>query len=253
MSSIVIAGDTSGSVTIAAPAIAGTTVITLPATTGTLISSGGALGTPSSGTLTSCTGLPMTTGVTGTLPIANGGTNSTATAYCSLTTNISGTLPVANGGTGVTSSTGSGANVLGTSPTLTTPILGTPTSGNLANCTGIPAPAALSTASGSAPSYSARAWVNFNGAGTVAIRASGNVSSITDNGTGDYTVNFTTAMSDANYSVSGVCNLNTTGNFGDFLGGPFNQAPTTSAWRCLVVTYDGGTVDPVYATIAFFR
>jgi hypothetical protein len=59
----------------------------------------------------------------------------------------------------------------------------------------------LSTASGSAPSYSARAWVNFNGTGTVAIRASGNVSSITDNGTGDYTVNFTTAMPDANYSA----------------------------------------------------
>jgi hypothetical protein len=51
--------------------------------------------------------------------------------------------------------------------------------------------------------YSCRAWVNFNGTGTVAIRASGNVTSITDNGTGDYTVNFTTAMSDANYSVVG--------------------------------------------------
>jgi hypothetical protein len=55
---------------------------------------------------------------------------------------------------------------------------------------------------GSAPIYGARAWVNFNGTGTVAIRASGNVSSITDNGTGQYTVNFTTAMSDANYAVS---------------------------------------------------
>ena len=59
----------------------------------------------------------------------------------------------------------------------------------------------LSTATGSAPSYSARAWVNFNGTGTVAIRDSGNVSSITDNGTGNYTVNFTTAMPDVNYSV----------------------------------------------------
>lgn len=47
-----------------------------------------------------------------------------------------------------------------------------------------------------------RAWVNFNGTGTVAIRASFNVSSITDNGTGDYTVNFTNAMPDANYSTS---------------------------------------------------
>ena len=50
--------------------------------------------------------------------------------------------------------------------------------------------------------YTAKAWVNFNGTGTVAIRASGNVSSITDNGTGDYTVNFTVAMADANYSFS---------------------------------------------------
>ena len=49
--------------------------------------------------------------------------------------------------------------------------------------------------------YGCRAWVNFNGTGVVAIRASGNVSSITDNGTGDYTVNFTTAMPDANYSA----------------------------------------------------
>ena len=62
-----------------------------------------------------------------------------------------------------------------------------------------PSVANLSTASGSAPSYSARAWVNFNGTGTPAIRASGNVSSITDVATGTYRVNFTTAMSDANY------------------------------------------------------
>ena len=55
--------------------------------------------------------------------------------------------------------------------------------------------------SGSAPKFACRAWVNFNGTGTVAIRASGNVSSITDNGNGDYTVNFTTAMPDADYSV----------------------------------------------------
>jgi hypothetical protein len=60
-----------------------------------------------------------------------------------------------------------------------------------------------SAQNGSAPIYGARAWVNFNGTGTVAIRASGNVSSITDNGAGDYTVNFTTAMPDANCSVAG--------------------------------------------------
>ena len=58
-------------------------------------------------------------------------------------------------------------------------------------------------ASGNAPIYACRAWVNFNGTGNVAIRASGNVSSITDSGTGSYTINFTTAMPDANYAASG--------------------------------------------------
>jgi hypothetical protein len=52
--------------------------------------------------------------------------------------------------------------------------------------------------------YTAKAWVNFNGTGTVAIRASGNVSSITDNGSGDYTLNFTTALADANFAISGI-------------------------------------------------
>jgi len=61
-------------------------------------------------------------------------------------------------------------------------------------------------ATGSAPVYACRAWVNFDGTGTVTIRESGNVSSITDNGTGDYTVNFATAMPDANYSGVGTSN-----------------------------------------------
>lgn len=56
-----------------------------------------------------------------------------------------------------------------------------------------------------ATAYGCRAWVNFNGTGTIAIRGSANVSSITDNGTGDYTVNFTTAMPDTGYSAVGTC------------------------------------------------
>ena len=62
--------------------------------------------------------------------------------------------------------------------------------------------AEAANAPGAAPRFSCRAWVNFNGTGTVAIRASGNVSSITDLGVGEYTVNFTTAMPDANYAAN---------------------------------------------------
>ena len=72
------------------------------------------------------------------LPVASGGTGTSSTTFVNLATNVTGTLPVANGGTGVTTSTGSGANVLATSPTLVTPILGTPTSGTLTNATGLP-------------------------------------------------------------------------------------------------------------------
>ena len=57
---------------------------------------------------------------------------------------------------------------------------------------------------GTAPQYVCRAWVNFNGTGTVAIRESGNVSSITDNSAGNYTINFTTAMPHVNYMGFGT-------------------------------------------------
>ena len=398
MSSILIAGDTSGSVTIAAPAIAGTTVITLPATTGTLISSGGALGTPSSGTLTNCTG-----------------------------------LPVAGGGTGVTTSTGSGANVLGTSPTLTTPTISTITSaaataltlqsasttavtidtsqnvgigtaspgvkldvngsilsrgngaeggeidfnnpdnasigmvidvsaadtgrifstrnnsalqlgqlvgtggsislytaaaermridssGNVGIGTASPAvkldvsgvaKATTLSISGTtafsagtisadvnwgmyfkaatagvaadfswansaatermridssgnllfnsgygsaATAYGCRAWVNFNGTGTVAIRASGNVSSITDNGTGDYTVNFTTAMPDANYSFVATSSDDNNDSIGPVAVGmkASTYVPTTTARR-FETAFNGTNYDSTWTSIAVFR
>lgn len=70
--------------------------------------------------------------------LAKGGSNFNSTGNLSLTTGVTGTLPVANGGTGGTTSTGSGALVLATSPTLVTPVLGTPASGTLTNCTGLP-------------------------------------------------------------------------------------------------------------------
>jgi hypothetical protein len=65
------------------------------------------------------------------------------------------------------------------------------------------------------PAFMCRAWVNFNGTSTVAIRGSGNVSSITDNGTGDYTVNFANAMPDVNYSVAGMMYHDSGVTYGD--------------------------------------
>ena len=108
-------------------------------------------------------------------------------------------------------------------------------------------------ASGSAPIYACRAWVNFNGTNTVAIRGSGNVSSITDNGTGDYTVNFTTAMEDANYVVV----LGGKSSVGDdgFVQIKYNPNPTTEAVRLIT----GGVrnvlspSDIPYVNVAIFR
>jgi hypothetical protein len=106
-----------------------------------------------------------------------------------------------------------------------------------------------------------RAWVNFNGTGTVAIRASFNVTSITDNGTGDYTVNFTNAMPDANYSTlvstQGANTSNLSGEqglYGTSTGGAQLVAPTTSAFRVTTWTSSlSGQADTAYVMAAVFR
>ena len=110
-------------------------------------------------------------------------------------------------------------------------------------------------ASGSAPIYACRAWVNFNGTSTVAIRASGNVSSITDNGVGDYTVNFTTAMPDANYAVMGTAQISSFAGTG-YLGYSVSissTSPTTSAVRVLTSSYAAGVYDASIVNVAIFR
>jgi hypothetical protein len=92
----------------------------------------------------------------------------------------------------------------------------------------------------------AKAWVNFNGTGTVAIRASYNVSSITDNGTGLYTVNFTNALPDANYSIVGAFNWVNNGN--QFL------VSSVTASSAFIGTLEGNAyVDRSIVTVALFR
>ena len=105
-------------------------------------------------------------------------------------------------------------------------------------------------APGAAPRYACRAWVNFNGTGTVAIRAAGNVSSITDNGVGLYTVNFTTAMPDTDYSVAvnagGVAAV-----YGNLRTVP---ALATGSVGVSILTPDPPTnVDASHITVAVFR
>jgi hypothetical protein len=109
--------------------------------------------------------------------------------------------------------------------------------------------AQFATVSGTAPIYPCRAWVNFNGTGTVAIRASGNVTSITDNGNGNYAVNFTTAMPDANYAVVAIAGDTSSGTC--ICQSPFNTSPTTTSAQVFVTNsaFSGTDRPLVYAAI----
>jgi uncharacterized protein (AIM24 family) len=161
MSSVVISGDTSGQVTLAAPAVAGSNTITLPASTGTAIISDASANIQ-----------------------FNSGYGSVATAY---------------------------------------------------GC---------------------RAWVNFNGTGTVAIRASGNVSSITDNGTGDYTVNFTTAMPDGFWAGSGIAQLTINGSGRENMFVALrreNNLSTTTARLSIQASDTATATDAALVSVAIFR
>ena len=104
----------------------------------------------------------------------------------------------------------------------------------------------------------AKAWVNFNGTGTVAIGASYNVSSITDNGTGDYTVNFTTALADANYVTTGSCQRESGQPEGILTIYSVNVSgalvsPTTTAARVNTSVRTGGPIDSAFVNVAVFR
>jgi hypothetical protein len=97
-----------------------------------------------------------------------------------------------------------------------------------------------------------KAFVNFNGTSTVAIRASYNVSSITDNGTGDYTVNFTTALADANYCITGTMGDYITANTARSVSVSTATAPSTSAVR-IVNIGTGSAEDQARVSVAIFR
>lgn len=113
-------------------------------------------------------------------------------------------------------------------------------------------------------SNGAKAWVNFNGTGTVAVRAGYNVTSVTDNGVGDYTINFLTALSDANYALAGSAQGAVhTGNFNNYpspeIGLRAGAVPSNSSCRIQVSLEQGGDepgtnpYDSSYVNVVFFR
>jgi len=126
-----------------------------------------------------------------------------------------------------------------TSPTLTTPNIDS---------------AQIATVSGTAPLYMCRAWVNFNGTGTVAIRASGNVTSITDNGVGNYTINFTNAMPDNNYAFAGASGSQTNSGVDNGVNSLINRASTSSCqFATRNVQSSGVATDYDSVNVSIFR
>jgi hypothetical protein len=103
----------------------------------------------------------------------------------------------------------------------------------------------------------AKAWVNFNGTGTVAIRASMNVSSITDEGTGQYTINMTTSMPNTNYAIVASCgapgNAKMSAEINVVGDAPVTDSPpTVSSFRILTTRYDSANTDSKYVSVAVF-
>jgi hypothetical protein len=178
-----------------------------------------------------------------------------------LTTAVTGILPIANGGTGRSTLTAN--NVMLGNGTGAVQFVAPSTSGNALVSNGTTwisstpaAPAALSTATGTAPSYSARAWVNFNGQGTIAIRGSANVSSISDNGTGAYVINFVDAMPDINFSCVGTVSAGSGHGAACFmtnLRSGSGSVNTTLTQPIFTSTDAGSSVDPAYCNAVILR
>jgi len=122
---------------------------------------------------------------------------------------------------------------------------------------GMDAQTAIAKITSSLPTFVCRAWVSFNGT-TGAIYGSGNVSSVTRNATGDYTVNFATAMPDVNYATTATVSANLPAAFATFSPAinssqSASVAPTTTAMRMAVRDAGNSAIDMPYVSVTVFR
>jgi hypothetical protein len=214
---------------LASPTFTGT--VTIPA--GASISGFAPLASP---TFTGTPAVPTATAGTNTTQIAS--TAFVATSYAPLASPaLTGTptAPTATAGTNTTQiATTAFASALAAT---TLPLSGGTMTGNITFVSTQP--------------QVCKAWVNFNGTGTVAIRASYNVSSITDNNTGDYTVNFTSALADANYAINITAKR---GSLNEALSGS-NSSTAPAAGSCRIITGQGSfvLVDGDFVNVAVFK
>lgn len=283
MSAVVIAGNTSGTVTLQAPAVAGTTVLNLPTVSGGTLVTTDSSGNVALGNSTPINGDRLNIiGTSGSgAAIAQCRFDNTPTAvafrqYKSRSATIGGNTTVQNGdylglysvyaadGTGYILGGYAGWIVDGAVSTNIVPTKFSIATGNTSGSTVeqviVKSDGSFQMNSGygsAATAYGCRAWVNFNGTtspGT--IRASGNVTSVTKNATGDYTVNFTNAMPDANYSICYGTGGNSAGQYpivgskDAALGG---TAQTTTAFRMFSVNLGASAVDTAFLYAAVFR
>ena len=238
---------TSGTTTSTAANITNETIQTLTSSTATI--TGGTF----SGSINA------TAGTIGTL-------NSTTGTITNLSTTLAGDLTISQG-TATLGTTGVTAGTYGTNTsavTLTLDAKGRVTTVSTSAIQTTPADGSITysklstsaTESDNVAKRTAKAWVNFNGTGTVAIRDDFNVSSITDNGTGDYTVNFSSNLDSVNYSAiasaSGQYSVNNGSQIGIGTGGLSEVAPTVSACRFTVSNYSSGLFDSKYVNFAAF-
>jgi hypothetical protein len=222
---------------------------------------------------TTTTAYTVTADTTGALVLQTGATPTTAVSIsASQVVTLTNALGLAYGGSGQTSAQsamntfagavtsgsylrGNGTNVvMNTIQAADVPTLNQNTTGSAATVTGNATGSTFGFNSGYgsvATAYGCRAWISWTDNGTATTtRGSGNVTSITRNATSDYTINFTNAMPDVNYSVAGNAGYNTTSMAA--LVVPINlTAPTTSAVRVQAVSSDG-VLRSVSANVAFY-